>query len=362
MVEGLDGVGDAITGGLIGRAIEPTAGEGRHGGGGTCLNCGTSLIGDYCHHCGQTGHIHRALTAWWHDLAHGVLHLDGKIWRTLPLLALRPGDLTRRYVEGERARFVSPMALFLFSVFLMFAVFSSIGGPVAMNTAQVNGAEAAQEFRAERAGTEKKLATLKEDRAKLAAAGAPTATIDDNIASLENELKILSVTGNMVGGGVPIPDDDTDRKALNVNSGWPQLDSAVEKASANPALLFYKIQTNAYKFSWALIPISVPFLWLLFFWKRRYHAYDHTVFVTYSLAFMTLGVVALSLLRPFGLGTQAIVLTMLIVPPIHMYRQLRGAYQLSRFGALWRTVMLVNFAFVAAGLFFALLVALGALT
>ena len=65
----------------------------------------------------------------WHDLAHGVLHFEGKIWRTLPLLAWRPGELTRRYVEGERARFVSPIALFLFSVFLMFAVFSLVGGP-----------------------------------------------------------------------------------------------------------------------------------------------------------------------------------------------------------------------------------------
>ena len=53
---------------------------------------------------------------------HGVLHFEGKIWRTLPLLAWKPGELTRRYIDGERARFVSPIALFLFSVFLMFAV------------------------------------------------------------------------------------------------------------------------------------------------------------------------------------------------------------------------------------------------
>ena len=44
------------------------------------------------------------------------------------MLAWRPGELTRRYIEGERARFISPLALFLFTVFLMFAVFS-IAGP-----------------------------------------------------------------------------------------------------------------------------------------------------------------------------------------------------------------------------------------
>ena len=68
------------------------------------------------------------LRAFFHDLLHGVLHFEGKIWRTLPMLAWRPGELTRRYIDGERASFVSPIALFLFSVFLMFAVGSLSGG------------------------------------------------------------------------------------------------------------------------------------------------------------------------------------------------------------------------------------------
>lgn len=42
-------------------------------------------------------------------------------------MIFKPGQLTRRYVEGERTSFVSPMALFLFSVFLMFAVFQALG-------------------------------------------------------------------------------------------------------------------------------------------------------------------------------------------------------------------------------------------
>ena len=49
------------------------------------------------------------------------------------------------------------------------------------------------------------------------------------------------------------------------------------------------------------------------------------------------------------------------VPPFHMYRQLRGAYQLGRFGALWRAILLVSFAFVAASLFMVAIVGLGVL-
>ena len=48
------------------------------------------------------------------------------------------------------------------------------------------------------------------------------------------------------------------------------------------------------------------------------------------------------------------------VPPFHMYRQLRGTYSLTKGGALWRTILLVIFAFIAISLFASLLFALGA--
>ena len=70
--------------------------------------------------------------------------------------------------------------------------------------------------------------------------------------------------------------------------GAAYLNKAAETAKKNPQLLFYKMQSNAYKYSWALIPISVPFVWLLFFWRRRFKMFDHAVFVTYSLTFMML--------------------------------------------------------------------------
>src|SRR5690606_20835331 len=123
-----------------------------------CLNCGTELMGPHCHSCGQHGHIHRTAGAFFHDLLHGALHLEGRTWRTLPLLAFKPGELTRRYIAGERTRFVSPMALFLFSVFLMFAVFQIVGltpstdlNAEASNASVVDPDEALSALRKERA-------------------------------------------------------------------------------------------------------------------------------------------------------------------------------------------------------------------
>src|SRR5688572_28665361 len=116
---------DIITGGVIGRAVEPDAGSAHdHGERGKCRNCGAALVGAYCSSCGQPAHLHRSLSSLFHDILHGVFHFEGKVWRTIPELLFHPGRLTRRYIDGERAKFVSPMALYLFTVFLMFAVFS----------------------------------------------------------------------------------------------------------------------------------------------------------------------------------------------------------------------------------------------
>jgi len=99
-------------------------------------------------------------------------------------------------------------------------------------------------------------------------------------------------------------------------------------------------------------------VWLLFPFSRRFRLYDHTVFVTYSLCFMML---LLSAATAVGLISNSVASLAWFVPPIHMYRQLRGTYGLGKGGAVWRTSVLMVFAFIAIGLFSALLITLGAL-
>ena len=315
-----------------------------------CLNCGTSLEGEYCHACGQKAHVHRTIAAWWHDLAHGVLHLDGKVWKTLPMLVWRPGELTRRYIEGERAKFVSPLAFFLFSVFLMFALFSTAGASLTTDPTGLR-TEMAKAI----SDTQGNVAALERDRAAAEATGNPTAGIDRRLASEREDLatlRRLEEDGIAAAGGV----DMTGPEMLG-------LDAAFRKAMENPALLIYKLQTNAYKFSWALIPLSVPFLWLLFLHRRRYReqfsGYDHFVFVTYSIAAMSLALIAWVLLGLTGISSSLLRFGFMLIPPIHIYRQLRGAYRLSRWSAAWRTVALLWLAMIVLSLFGLILLAMG---
>jgi hypothetical protein len=47
------------------------------------------------------------------------------------------------------------------------------------------------------------------------------------------------------------------------------------------------------------------------------------------------------------------------IPPIHMYRQLKGAYGLSRFGSLCRTAVLVIASILVLSAFILLMLSLG---
>lgn len=338
-----EAVGEVVTGAMVGRAVEPKAGEvgaDGHTHERNCLNCGAALAGEFCHACGQHAHVHRTLTSFFHDLLHGLLHFEGKIWNTLPLLVWKPGELTRRYIDGERAKFVSPIALFLFSIFLMFAAVSLLGG--------VGGlpAEAKQGLQEELRSDQRKLGELEAQRDAAEKAGQPTAKLNERIGDLKDEIRAIEGvrSGNIDDMGIEtkVP-------------GW--IGDSVSKAARNPELVAYKLKTNAYKFSWMIIPLSVPFVWLLFPFSRRFRLYDHTVFVTYSLCFMSLLVVAGLIFGAVGMASMAGLLWLL--PPFHMYRQLKGAYALGRASALWRTMLLQTFALIVVGLFSAVLVGVG---
>ncbi|UUL81877.1 DUF3667 domain-containing protein [Sphingomonas qomolangmaensis] len=347
----LSAAGDFATGALLARSVEPTRGEAHGGAPDLCLNCGTALVGAYCHACGQAGHVHRSLGAIWHEILHGVVHFEGKLWRTLPMLAFRPGELTRRYIDGERARFVSPMAGFLFSVFTLFTVMSILGiaPPADLGDARSQAAAGVVEVRKEMVAARQEAIAERDSRGSTPQERAAAITA---IAELESEIRLVDSARPAFG--------DTDSPFDRIKTGWKRLDYGIEKARKNPGLMLYKLQANSYKFSWLLIPLSVPFLWLMFAWKRQYHAYDHAVFVTYSIAFMSLLFIVLTILGAIGVSMGVLGTIAMLVPPFHIYRQLRGAYRLRRSSALVRMLLLVLvFIQLVFGLFVALVLGLG---
>lgn len=365
----LEAAGGVVAAGLIAGAIEKPTGEAGEGVR-TCTDCGAEVTGKFCSNCGQPAHVHRSLLHLVEEVLHGVLHFDARIWRTLPLLAFNPGKLTREWVQGRRTRYVSPLAMFLFTVFVMFFVISFTGGMEPKMTTD-RAAEATQAAEA-RTGLERSRETLAELEAEqgpgrsevaIRAMRATIATLESQLAEFEKSGTGGVAEGKRADGLAPgswqaSVRDLANSGELRMSDNW--LSHKVEKKMQNPDLALYKLQQTTYKFSFLLIPLSIPFVALLFLWKRGFTLYDHGVFVLYSLTAMSILFLLVGLLGPLWsgfafLGTLAIGFGV----PVHMFAQLKGAYSLSWFSAAWRTVLLLFFSVWALTLFLITIIALG---
>ena len=76
----------------------------------TCLDCGAPVASKHCAECGQSAGVHvlsmREVAG---DVTHSLLHLDSRVWRTLKLLILEPGELTREFIAGRHQRYLPPI-------------------------------------------------------------------------------------------------------------------------------------------------------------------------------------------------------------------------------------------------------------
>jgi hypothetical protein len=94
-----------------------------------CLNCNATLQGPFCHACGQKA-LAPVVTVhdFVHEATHEFLHFDGKILNTIKLLVLKPGQLTREFIEGRRARYIGPIRVYLTFSLIFFALAAIVPG------------------------------------------------------------------------------------------------------------------------------------------------------------------------------------------------------------------------------------------
>lgn len=360
-----------------------------HGG---CANCGTQLAGAYCYQCGQSSHIHRSL---WHmieEALHGIFHFETKSWRTIPALIFKPGQLTRRYIDGQRTRFVSPLALFLFLIFLMFFVLSyTSSGKTDGNFSDTQklGKQTKENITKELASTDQKIKAL-EEKIKKTTDTEVVADLQVDLSELQIEkndleklIKVGATAEEAIKGKAPTPassastasssqvqSEKADTKIKGKSNDWsdellkhdihsdiPELDVAIKHALKNPELALYKFKSTFSKFAFLLMPISLPFLWLLFVFRRDVVIFDHAVFSLYSLSFMCLLLMTVALLSKAGMSN-AVLWLVFLAPPLHMFAQLRGTYKLSKRAALWRTAALLFIAGISMSIYVVIAVAL----
>ncbi len=361
MADEIEAAGALATAGLAARALDhPASPGGAHPA--HCANCGAALAGPFCGQCGQRAHLHRSVGDVIHEFVHGITHFDGKAWTTLPMLLLRPGKLTRSYIEGQRARYIAPVPLFLLVVFTMFFVLSFAKIPddaveVGGNTTPAERVEASRKTltqidadiaAAEAAGDANRVKELKTARAGFAAVSRQAGKADVKPADVMSD----------IGDSIVKASEENN---ITIIQGVPALDAKAREALKNPKLLVYKLQTKAYKLSFLLVPLSMPWLWLAFFWRRDVGMYDHAIFALYSISFISLLFIVGSLALTAGVTTGWVWSLLFLAPAAHMFVQLRGAYGIGNWGAGWRTVYLTLAATVSLTLYLTILIVLGVL-
>ena len=365
----IEALGGMATAGLVAQALDGPSqpvGDATHG---HCKNCGRTLHGHFCSHCGQHSEIHRSISHIGEELLHGITHFDGKAWQTLPALVFKPGRLTYDYVHGKRARYIAPMAMFLFTVFLMFFVFGFLGGPTIDDMANQDGAIVIGKRDERIADAQQAVNKARASAANAAASPAARAAQQAVLDAASRTLAAARKAGQPAGGPAHPRQSWQERLRDGVRSGEIKIDSSIpsvdanlRKAFENPDFTLYRIQEKAYKLSFLLVPLSVPALWLMFAWRRDVRTFDHFVFALYSLSFMSLLVILAVLLDKAGRVLPFIASVsglLFFVPPVHMFAQLKGAYRLGWGGALVRTVLLVGASIVILVLFAGLIIVAG---
>lgn len=409
----MEAAGALATAGVIGAAIEGR--EGGPPGEGSCPNCGAAITGRFCSNCGQHAHPKRKLTGVIGEFLYGLWNFDTKAWRTFPMLILRPGTLTRNYVYGKRARYLAPLTMFLFSIFFMFFAFSTIEPPQNIRDNEVEVTqEDLTEARAELAQAQADLERARTNPDPDQPAGLEVGLAEGAIQIAQGQVDRLErqlaaaqareaerarqaenapvqVTVDRDAAPAPTapptpaaePSETTEDAASAPTEGpqvqtWQdamreigtsddfvvfggandELNQRVRRKFQNPDLALYQIQDAASRFSFLLAPLSLPFIALLFIWKRGVTLYDHMAYALYALGFAALLFSAAVLLGKLSfIGWSAAWL--LLALPVHMWFHLKGAYALGWWSATWRTFFMLIFAYIVATVFTVLVVVLG---
>lgn len=353
-----------------------------------CANCETPVQGPYCHNCGQLAEgFHRSIG---HLIVEGFesfFHFDGRLFQTLPKLALKPGLLTREYLDGHRAAQIPPLRLFLVVLLILFFVGGlklgdgeanvhvakpgEVSGVTGLGgvTADSNG-QKVQLTKEEQREIVTHLGDSKRINAIVAGAKARAAAAKGQVqapAAPKPPSAPASPGGTKAASAAPEKAEKVNERTNLVLFGKPASESTnnwfmkrVKKAQENPELFMMTMESWAHRLAFLMLPVAALWLSLLYVFQRRFYIFDHLIFSMHSLAFQGLLLSALFLLGAISGWFWWLIL----LAPVHLFLHMRGTYGSSVIGTLLRMAVLfwgslIGFSGLAVGLMWIALNAMG---
>jgi hypothetical protein len=275
-----------------------------------CENCGTLVTERYCGHCGQRLEppVH-SLKHFVQVAAEDLTHADSRLWRTLVALLFKPGQLTRDFLAGHRARYLPPLRLYLVLSVVFFLVAGLGSNRTEVVKVQANG---------------------KVSATKIYDATAPARPGETPEQAMQRECSGWRYDGPWQARIAPLL-PDTCRKIL-VDHG-----RALEEAFLH----------NVPRAMFLFLPLLAGIM-MLMYWRPRHYYVEHLLLFVHNHAFVFLvGILAAVVLYVFP-GIPLVRGALFFYLLWYMYRSMRVVYGQSRALTLGKLALLSLFYFFFA--------------
>ena len=364
-----DSLGEAVDGAMAHAAADAAAGvaDGKGGPHDTrCLNCGKALEGNYCPDCGQSARsLRRPFWALLGESLETLFSIDGRIARTLPDLLIRPGRMTRAYLDGQRARFIPPFRLYVLASLVFFVLL-----PLVMGQRIAFVPEGAQNFEQARAAIEQsytdgdltdaeyQTALQEIDQAEELWRGGIPALVTPAPPVAEGEEAAPPVPDEEWVGFLPKEAVDAIREA---GENGDKEAARFARVMDEPGQLAEQTQRWIPRMMFVLLPVYACLLALVYVWRRKFLFFDHLIVSLHFHSAMFFAMAISAVLVPV-IGFGWVLLALLIYSNVYVYRINRVVYGRGKFSSVLRTLTLDSIYFVILMAALATAVVLGALS
>lgn len=263
----------------------------------TCKNCDTVFTGRFCPNCGQAFKDYdRPFSFIVFNFMFDFFAFDERFFKTIGLLFVRPGYLTREYFDGRRVRYAPPFRVFIFLSFVLFLllqVYTNQGLRSAMDYELDNGVAKLDSV------SEAVIDSLKVDLKDTPGVDLATDSISKTISL--NSLKDLGNFQSILDkAALQLEEDlakETDPKQRQMLRYYIMLCRSPEQATAK----LFKYMSWAF---FLLVPIFALFLKLAYV-RRRKNYIRHLIFSLHIHSYLFLlftVLVTMHLTLPYDLG------------------------------------------------------------
>lgn len=300
---------------------------------GFCANCEHPVNGQYCSNCGQSvKDFHRPFFSVLSDSLGDALSLDNKFFHTLIPLFVRPGYLTKEFMNGRRVRYTPPFRLYLFLTFFAFLLLSHNHMPETQEEKNLS-------FTTDD-GKDVDILSFFEDLSGVNSNKLDSLGLDSlQQVELKNGIFELNIDQDTITAAdlFVVNEDDEEKSSLFDDSKMARL---VEMWRLNPTMMMDNIFKKLSQTLLIILPVFALFL-ALFYIRRKRYLLEHLLISLnfHSFIFVIVILSELMLLTKVEF-LQNFAFYLYILIPIQLFLALKFYYQQSWFKTTLKFIML----------------------